>query len=166
MPSTVGRIQDLSRLTPVFEIGRRSRRLAPPKPRRSGCSRFSQPNPRKNRLIALLPLDHAEIKNFFLGGNEYFMFAPVRPAVRALRKPLDQMVLHIRPGDVPHLPLAFGVDNVGLIHTSMLPSFFGKKYGFWLIDPLASVPFQITNRVRPPEIDSTARIVDSLNPDF
>src|SRR5580658_7773494 len=100
MPSTIGRIHDLPRLAPVFEIGRWSLRLAPPKPRRRGRSRLAQPNLRENRLIPVRCFDHAKIKNLLLSRDKYFVFAPITP-VSTLRKSLHQIILNVRTRDIP-----------------------------------------------------------------
>ena len=88
----------------------------------------------------------------------------IRAAIRAFGVPMNKIVLLIRSRDVPHSPHPIVIDEVGLVHASVFPLFVRDKYWFRLILPLAAVPLQEANRIRPPKVVRGARIVNALGP--
>ncbi len=90
------------------------------------------------------------------------MFAPAGAPVLTLRIAVNQIILMIGPGDVPHFPFAVVIEEIGFVNASVLPVFVGDERWFWLVDPLLTVPLQIADRVWSPKVLGGTRIVDSL----
>src|SRR5690242_13796615 len=105
MPTAIFGGHNLNRLAPVGDSGRRRFRLAPPQPGwlTGGC--LTKYHTRKDSLVALLRLDHTEVEDLFIGAEKDFVPAPTGASVGTLRITVYDVVLLVRPGDVPHLPL-------------------------------------------------------------
>src|SRR5579862_756778 len=91
------------------------------------------------------------------------MPAPCAP-VFTLRIPVNQVVVPVRTGHVPHLPLAVVVDQVGFIHASALPVFGSTEHGILALHPLRTIPLRVPDRVGSSDVLPRAGIVDALYP--
>src|ERR1700733_6159445 len=91
------------------------------------------------------------------------MFGPTGAAIRTFCEAVHQVVVFVGTRNVPQLPHTVGVDEIGLIDTAALPVFVGGEDGGCLIRPFATVPLEIANGVRAPEIFGCACVVDSLD---
>ena len=92
------------------------------------------------------------------------MLRPLRSAVGALRESVDEIILLIGAGNVPHLPFAIGINDVGFVDASVLPILFGAEHRRGLFDPPSAIPLQISDSVRTPDLLGTSRVVDAFDP--
>src|SRR6202012_4691880 len=99
------------------------------------------PDASEDRVKCASPFADAEIKHLHLRRREDRMLAPAATAVFALGIPVNQMVLMIRPRDVPHFPLTVVIDEVGFVDASTLPQLVRDKDGLGVIQPLDTIPF-------------------------
>src|SRR5205807_365981 len=60
--------------------------------------------------------------------------------ILALGIAVDQIILLVRSRDVPHLPLAIVVHEVGLVYAPVLPLFSRNEHRFGWVPPFVSVP--------------------------
>jgi hypothetical protein len=77
---------------------------------------------------------------------------------------MNDVVVHVRAGDVPHLPSPVRVSHVGFINTAAFPILRSGEHWSSLVYPLNPIPFEIANRVRSPKILCAARVVNTLDP--
>src|SRR5215510_5687883 len=108
-------------------------------------------------------LDYTEVEYLLFGTEKHLVPAPVRSAIRTLRVTMHEVVLLIRPGDVPHSPLAIVVNEIRLIDAAALPILVRFKHRRRLIHPFTPIPFEIADRIRTQHIRRTAGVIDSLD---
>jgi len=59
---------------------------------------------------------------------------------------VDQIVFVVRTRDIPHLPFAVVIHEIGLVDAAVLPVLAGPERGLRLILPLLSLPFKEADR--------------------
>ena len=106
---------------------------------------------------------YTKIKDFILQRSEYLMLTPVGSAVITFGKSVHNVIIHVRPGNIPKLPFPICVYNIGFVHASAFPGFTSDKGWLRLIDPDISIPFKITDCIGPPKILCSASIINSLH---
>jgi len=92
------------------------------------------------------------------------MLAPAGASVFTFCVPVHEVILLVGSGDVPHLPFPIVINQVRFVHASVFPLFICNERGFWLIYPLLAIPLQKTDRIGPPEVLRSARVVDAFDP--
>jgi hypothetical protein len=92
------------------------------------------------------------------------VLAPPGATVFTLRVPVDEVVLVVRSGHVPHLPFAMVINQVWFVNASVFPFFMRNEHRFGLSYPLTSIPLQKPNGVWSPEVLRRARVVDAFYP--
>ena len=64
------------------------------------------------------------------------MLTPAGTAIHTLRISMNQIILLVGTRNVPHLPFAFVVDQIGFIDAAMFPFLIGDEDRLRLIEPL------------------------------
>ena len=113
-------------------------------------------NPRGHR-------EDAEVEHLHCRRGEDGAGLPAGAPVGALGVALHEIVVLVGAGDVPEPPLAVGVNQVWLVDAAVFPHVDRDERRLGLIDPAVAVPFEITDRVRSPEMLGRARVIDALD---
>src|ERR1700722_11860022 len=72
----------------------------------------------------------------------------------------------VRTRDIPHLPFAVAIHEIGLVDAAVLPFLAGPESGLRLILPLLSIPFNEADRVGSPKVLGGTCVVNALHPGF
>src|SRR5262249_23001045 len=108
-------------------------------------------------------LDYTEVEYLLFGTEKHLVPAPVRSAIRTLRGTMHEVVLLIRPGDVPHSPLAIGVNGFRLIDAAAPPTLVRFNPRRRLIPPFPPIHSEIADRIGTHHFRRTAGVIDSLD---
>jgi hypothetical protein len=103
---------------------------------RRGCA-LPDPNAREDRVESNSPLTNAEIEHLHFRRRKDNVFAPAGTPVVTLCITLDEIILVVRSGHVPHSPFTIVIDQVWFEYASVLPVFIRGEGRFGLIDPVS-----------------------------
>ena len=164
MPSAILRRHDLDRFAPVTQFSRWPLGLTPPQPGFRRHLTVAHPDPRKDSLKSVIPLTNAEIEHLHFRCCKHGVFAPACAPVFTLSVAMNQVILMVGTGDLPHLPPAVVIHQVGFIYAPPFPIFVRDEGGFRLILPSSPIPLKKPDGVWSPEILRPTCIVNALYP--
>ena len=162
-PSILGR-HHLDRGTPLGKRARGAFRPAPPQTSLGRWGAAPHPNAREDSVESNSPRTDAEIEHLPFRWSKDTVLAPAGTPIITLGVALDEIILVVRSGHVPHPPFTIVIDQIWFIYASVFPVFIRGKGWFGLIDPLLPIPFENADCVWAPQVVGCAGVVNPLDP--